>query len=191
LSNTILEKNISIGAFGDPQIISYALQVTHQQRDVSSQVIYELLTGYLNNDFKRFFFVSKTGGVLNEYLASDLKDISGNGFPAGSFMGQSSKKRQFDPVILSNASGSHAMGVYMPASQIVRCGGGFGYAVFHFNLGGSGPNGAGTNKWNMAAYEDVNGKCIVNNARAFKVYLAVGTLAEVHGKLVKLFKSAP
>ncbi|MDZ4084664.1 MAG: hypothetical protein U1E10_17110 [Bdellovibrionales bacterium] len=191
LSNTVLNKNISIGAFGDPQIVDYSLTITHQKRDVALEVTYELLTGYLNSEFKRFFYVSKKTGGLAEYLASDLKDISGNGFPPGSYMGQAARKQQFDPVIMSNASGSHAMGAYIPASQIANCKSGFGYAVFHFNLGGSGPNGAGTNKWNLAAYDSVNSKCIVNNSRSFKVYLVVGTLAEVHQKLGKLLKSAP
>ena len=82
------------------------------------------------------------------------------------------------------------MAAYVPPSQINSCGAGFGYAAFHFNLGGAGPKGAGTNKWNMASYESVNSKCIVNGVRRYNVYIAVGTLAEVHSKLQTLIRNA-
>lgn len=191
LSNTVLDKRITIGTLGDPQIVTYELTTTYAPGDVTTSVVYELLTGYLNSEFKRFFFVSQANGALTEYQGAELRDISGNGFPPGSYVGESSRKRQFDPVILSNASGSHAMAAYMPPSQIRSCGSGFGYGVFHFNLGGSGPNGSGTNKWNMTAYDSVNSRCIVNRSRSFRVFLVVGTLAEVHSKLVRLGREMP
>ena len=191
LSNTILSKKITIGAFGDPQIVDYSISIAYAKGDATSQVIYELLTGYLNSEFKRFFFVTQKTGKLNEYLGSELRDISGNGFPAGSYLGQSPRKQKFDPVILSNPSGSHAMGAYISPGQITACGSDFGYGIFHFNLGGSGPKGAGTNKWNMAAYDSANNRCIVNGKRSFKVFLAVGTLADVHAKIARLIKVAP
>lgn len=190
LSNTVLDKRITIGAFGDNQIVSYALAINHGPRDLTQSVVYEFLTGYLNSEFKRFFFVNSQNGALNEFLASELKDISGNGFPPGSYQAHSPRKKPFDPIILSNPSGSHAMAAYVPPSQITSCGAGFGYAAFHFNLGGSGPKGSGTNKWNMASYESVNSKCIVNGVRRYNVYIAVGTLAEVHTKLQTLIRSA-
>jgi hypothetical protein len=190
LSNTILDKRITIGAFGDNQIVSYALAINHGPRDVTQSVVYEFLTGYLNSEFKRFFFVTTQNGALNEFLPSELRDISGNGFPPGSYQAHSNRKKTFDPIILSNPSGSHAMAAYVPPSQITSCGAGFGYAAFHFNLGGSGPKGSGTNKWNMASYESVNSKCIVNGVRRYNVYIAVGTLSEVHSKLQTLIRSA-
>jgi hypothetical protein len=191
VSNTFIEKIITIGALDDPQIIDYSLKISHASGDATSSIVYEILTGYLTSDFSRFFFVSKSNNSLNEYGSASLVDISGNGFPPGSYLGRAQNKKQFDPVIMSTPSGSYAMGVYMPSKQITQCKSSFGYGLFHFNLGGSGPNGAGTNKWNLAAYDSVKNPCIVNNSRSFKVYLVVGSLAQVHAKLTSVMKKAP
>jgi hypothetical protein len=191
LSNTILEKTVEIGALNDPQIIGIDLKITHAEGNLTTKVIYEILTGYLTSEFSRFFYVSHENKNLIEYTGSDLVDISGNGFPNGSFQPRSPLKKKFDPVIVSTPATTHAMGVYIPSKQIINCKGEFGYALFHFNLGGSGANGPGTNKWNIAAYDSADSPCIVNNSRSFKVYLAIGTLSQVHTKLTSLINFAP
>ncbi len=185
LSNHLLNKRIQIGEFDDPRLIKYDVQFQHPAGSYNESLTYEFLTGYLTPEFIQYSYILPNGGLRMVDASSNI-NISGNGFPPGSFQSRPAGKGHYDPIILSNASGSHAMGVYVPRSQLVNCKSNFhGYGMYYFNLGGSGPNAAGTAKWSLAVDDSARSSCIRNNTRSFVVYLAVGTLAEVHQSIVR------
>ncbi len=186
LSNHLLNKRIQIGEFEDPRLIKYDVQFRHPAGSYKEALTYEFLTGYLTPDFNQYAYVQPNGGLVminsNSYV-----NISGNGFPPGSFYAKPAGKGHYDPIILTNASGSHAMGVYVPRSQLINCKTNFhGYGMYHFALGGNGPNASGTSKWNLAVNESAKSSCLKNNTRGFVVYLSVGTLAEAHQSIVRV-----
>ncbi len=192
LSEHVLEKDIQIGFNNDDNIIKYSISFTHPEGSYKESLVYEFLTGYLNSEFSRFYYVGLADETLNEYLASDLTSLVNNGFPAGSFHGSPKAKKAYDPIIFSTADGKHAMGVYTSKKAITDCKSGFhGYNVYKFALGGSGNNGNATNKWSLAVGDLANSKCIVNNTRKFEVYLAIGDVYEVHKKLLEVAKLVP
>lgn len=193
LSEHVLEKDIQIGYNNDEQIIKYSIKYTHPEKSVNESVVYEFLTGYLNSEFSRFYYVGLADQSLNEYMDADLTSLVDNGFPKGSFFGSAKNKKQFDPVIMATANGKHAMGVYTSKKAINDCKSAFhGYNIYKFNLGGSGANGNATNKWSLAVGGDpIKSSCIVNNTRSFVVYIAVGDVDEVHRKLLDLAKLNP
>lgn len=192
LSDHVLEKEIQVGFNNDNQIIKYSVNFIHPEKSITESVVYEFLTGYLNSEFNRFYYVSTSDKSLNEYLAADLVSLQNNGFPAGSFYGAAKNKNKFDPVIMSTQDGKYAMGAYTSKKELNDCKSSFhGYNVYKFNLGGSGANGNATNKWSMAVGDSVTSKCIVNNKRSFVVYLAIGNVDEVHKKLLDLAAAIP
>lgn len=185
LSNHMLSKRIQIGEFNDPRLIKYDVQFQHPAGSYRESLTYEFLTGYLTPEFNQYAYVQPNGGLVminsNSYV-----NISGNGFPPGSFYARPAGKGHYDPIILTNASGTHAMGVYVPRSQLTRCNSSFhGYGMYHFALGGNGPNASGTSKWNLAVNESAKSSCLKGNTRNFTVYLSVGTLAEAHQSIVR------
>lgn len=186
-SNHILKRTVTIGYKADQQISKMAMTFKSPRNDVSSGFVYEILTGYLNSEFTEFYTLN--GSDLTK--VTKLNDISGAGFPAGSYHAGSKL-----PSALSNADGSYAMGVYFPGSQLAKCSTAFhGYNLYKFNLGGSGANGNATNKWSLAVNEPLNSACVVADGayynRAFEVYVVVGTLAQVKEKLIKLRTDLP
>lgn len=182
LSNHYLNKKIELNFNNDPQLIKVSLQFSSPQLEVSKNILYEFLTGYLNSEFDQFYIVKN-----KELLRPEkFNDISGNGFPAGSYQAGSRT-----PIIQADLSGKYAMGIYFPQSQIDGCGGQFhGYVMYKFNLGGTGPKGNATNKWSLAYNQSVRSKCFKTEngylTRQFDVYLAVGDLQTVFEKIQKL-----
>lgn len=186
VSNHLLNKRIQIGDLDDPRIIKYDVQFQHPAGSYREKLTYEFLTGYLTPEFNQYWYIQSRGGGLQRIDASSYIDITGNGFPPGSFHAKPAGKGHYDPIILSNASGSHAMGVYVPQSQLINCKSSFhGYGMYYFALGGSGPSASGTSKWSLAVDDAARSSCIRNNQRSFVVYLAVGTVAEVHQSILR------
>lgn len=192
LSDHVFEKNIQIGFNDDDHIIKYSLTYNHPVGSYKESLVYEFLTGYMTSEFKRFYYVGLADESLNEYQASDLTSLEANGFPAGSFHGSPKNKKQYDPIIFATADGKHAMGVYTSKKAIVDCKSSFhGYNVYKFALGGSGANGNATNKWSLAVGDLATSKCLINNARKFDVYIAIGDVYDVHKKLIDIAKLVP
>jgi hypothetical protein len=186
-SKHILHKTVSIGYKSDQQIAKIAVTFKSPRNDVSSAFVYEYLTGYLNSEFTQFYNLN--GNTLAK--VTKLNDISGSGFPAGSYHAGSAL-----PSAMASADGSYAMGVYFPMSQLAKCSTAFhGYNLYKFNLGGSGATGNATNKWSLAVNEPVNSACVIADGsyynRTFEVYVVVGTLDQVQAKLIKLKSELP
>ncbi|OFZ31386.1 MAG: hypothetical protein A2622_02020 [Bdellovibrionales bacterium RIFCSPHIGHO2_01_FULL_40_29] len=182
LSQHYLNKTIEIGHNNDPQIIRISLTFASLETLVSKNILFELLTGYLNSEFDQFYFL-KDSEILKP---EKFNDISGNGFPAGSFQTSSQT-----PIIQADRSGDYAMGIYFPQDQNKNCWGQFqGYVMYKFNLGGHGSNGNATNKWSLAYNENLKSSCFKKEEgylkRTFEVYLVVGDLKSVHQKLKNL-----
>jgi hypothetical protein len=179
LSQHYLNKKIELGYNNDPQIIKISLTFASLETLVSRNILFELLTGYLNSEFDQFYFLKDSELLKPE----KFNDISGNGFPAGSFQTSSQTS-----IIQADRSGDYAMGVYFPQDQNKNCWGQFhGYVMYKFNLGGQGPKGNATNKWSLAFNENVKSSCFKKEEgylkRTFEVYLVVGDLKTVHQKL--------
>lgn len=192
LSNHTIEKTINIGEFNDPSIIGYSVKFKHGEGTVRDLVIYEFLTGYLNSEFTKFYYLDKTNQALKEYGPGDLYPLVGQGFPNGSFIGKPANKKEYEPVIMSDASQNYAMGVYVSQESIVNCGSFFhGYQLYHFNLGGSGQYGNSTNKWSLAVNDYFQSACVVNGERSFKVYIVVDNLKNVASKLLNIANTIP
>lgn len=192
LSEHVFEKDIQIGFNDDDHIIKYSVSFTHPEGSFKESLVYEFLTGYLNSEFNRFYYVGLADESLNEYGTDDLTSLQNNGFPVGSFYGSPKNKKPYDPIIFSTADGKNAMGVYTSKKAITDCKSSFhGYNVYKFALGGSGPVGNATNKWSLAVGDLATSKCIVNNTRKFDVYIAIGDVYEVHKKLLDLSKQIP
>lgn len=194
LSEHYLEKRITIGALNDPQIVGYSIKFTHGDRTVSEKVVYEFLTGYVTAEFDRFFYLKLSNQALQEYTLADFGSLSGSGFPSGSYFGKAVTKDIFDPIVVSTANGSHAMGVYVPKRSILNCKSVFhGYGLYKFNLGGTGDWALrnATNKWSLALEDSISSSCFKDNTRTFKVYFAIGTLDAVRRKLIKITQKVP
>lgn len=192
LSEHIFEKDIQIGFNNDDHVIKYSLSYTHPEGSYKESLVYEFLTGYLNSEFNRFYYVGLADESINEYGPEDLTSLQNNGFPAGSFYGTPKNKKPYDPIIFSTADGKNAMGVYTSKKAITDCKSSFhGYNVYKFALGGTGPVANATNKWSLAVGDLATSKCIVNNQRKFDVYIAIGDVYEVHKKLLELSKQIP
>lgn len=192
LSNHTIEKTINIGEFNDPSIIGYTVKFKHGEGTVKDFVVYEFLTGYLNSEFNRFYYIDKANQTVKEYTSSDLYPLVGQGFPNGSFIGKPSNKKEYEPVIMSDPTQNYAMGVYVSQESIMNCGSFFhGYQLYHFNLGGSGQYGNSTNKWSLAVNDYYQSACVVNGERSFKVYIIVDSLKNVASKLLNIANSIP
>lgn len=186
-SKHILQKTVAIGYKSDQQIAKVSVTFKSPRNEVSSAFVYEFLTGYLNSEFTQFYTLS--GSALSK--VTQLNDISGSGFPAGSY--HTGTKL---PSALATADGKFAMGVYFQMSQLSKCSTSFhGYNLYKFNLGGSGAKGNATNKWSLAVNESLNSACVVADGayynRTFETYIVVGTLDQVREKLIKLRTDLP
>lgn len=186
----VLQKTVSTGIMGDSQILKFDISYFLQTSEVQQSLIYEFLTGYLNEEFNQFAFVNLKKKLLYNFTSSEQLSLANSGFPLGSFYISSSRRDIYDPVIASTADGKYAMGVYTPKSLITKCNSAafHGYNLYSFRLPQTGNS---TNKWSIAIGENKNSNCTVRNRRDFVVYLAVGSVSEVANKLVKLANQFP
>jgi hypothetical protein len=174
-SNHVFNKIVQMNYDGDPQVIDYRVQYQNLAGFPKKLGVYEALTGYLTTDFQRVMSVQMSTGVLIE--ENGFQPISGAGVGNGAtFLRRDNK---FDPIIVSNAAGTHAMGILFPTQELH---GAFdGYQVWKFP-GASGAGGDGTVKWNAAIFENSSNQ----PQRSFRILLVIGTVANVHEKLKSL-----
>jgi hypothetical protein len=94
LSDQLLTKRVRIGYRDLPQVLPYEVTFTLPVGESHTHAVFEALTGYLPAEFERFLQFNATSGELEP-----LDD------------GPGEIRR---PVVLSVASGSHAMGIFAP-----------------------------------------------------------------------------
>lgn len=157
LSDHTVSKRVRIGVENLPNVIDYQVtfHVPAGERHTFAQ--FEALTGYMPPEFEKFWkFLPATGEF------EPLDDGPG--------------EQQY-PVVLSNAAGTHAMGVYSPEQPSP----GFetaGYGRFRFVP-------EKVVKWNCV-FREGNQDRIDAGEHSFRVFCVVGTLDDVRQSLVAL-----
>jgi len=94
LSNHLLTKRVRIGYRNLPHVIQYDVTFSMPLDERHNYVQFEAVTGYMPPEFLKFWKLNPSSGRLDS-----LTDGPGE---------------QSHPVVLSTASGSHAMGVFSP-----------------------------------------------------------------------------
>ncbi|CAN5915617.1 hypothetical protein BH23PLA1_BH23PLA1_29370 [soil metagenome] len=159
LSDHLLTRRVQIGREGLPHAITYDVTFTVPEGEHHTIAQFEALTGYMPPEFSRFLrFLPATGSL------EPLDDGPGE---------------QSDPVVFSTPDGSHAMGIYSPDQPST----GFehaGYGRFRFQA-------ERVVKWNCVfRVRDPEG--IEPGDYSYRMFLAVGTLADVRRTLEQLHK---
>ncbi len=169
LSDVELLKKVTIGQFGDPNIIK--LEITFlPNKTFNEGTVFEILTGYLKYDLKNFGYLDSQL-QFREFRNSDYESLVGQGFPSGSYHMRSSSENFNRPIVAYTTDGSLAMGVYFPPSQLNEYSSFDGYVLYNFNL-----RVGATTKWSLAVREDaVLSQSKQDNARSFVVYLSVAS----------------
>ncbi len=158
VSDHLIRKDVTIGVFNLPNVTEY--RVTYFLPIAHSVAIFEVLTGYMTNDFTAYWTYNPATNALNS--------ISNR--PAG---------EQPLPLIFSTPDKQYAMGVYsrdLPQSTFSDA----GYGRFDF----SGDPNWGTNKWNCV-YRIFNPAA---GSHTFTCYFAVGSLETVRSSLQQLYQ---
>ena len=157
LSDDVLTKRVTLGAAGVANAIVYRATFTTAQAHASAT--FEAATAYMPPEFSRF---------------SSFDPATGQAAPLSAGPGE-----QGVPVILSNADGSRAMGVYspgLPQPAVPNA----GYGRFSFTeLPGA---GNATVKWNCVYREND----IPAGDHSYTCYVLVGTLQDVQAGMVAL-----
>ncbi|WP_132253710.1 hypothetical protein [Methylobacterium segetis] len=154
-SDTVLDKDVEIGAQGIPNAIAY--RATFAVARPFEAANFEVLTGYMPPDFSRFWSYDPASG-----RRAPLSDGPGE---------------QPLPVILATEDGAYAMGVYSPGlPQPAHPDAGYGRFRFPAPRG---PEGNATVKWNCV-YRHGPGR---PGAYAYTCYTLVGTLEAVEAGL--------
>lgn len=170
LSDCVLHKRIRLGAYDDPHVIQIDNTFEIDLKERSRYAQFEVLTGYMPNEFSEFWRVSKASKELQR-----LDDGPGE---------------QPDPVILSTKDGQFAMGA-ISAGHPDWIEPSAGYGRFRFPT-------EKVVKWNVVyRYREV--PSITKSRASFRVLVAVGTLDQVHlairraieGELVPLSSESP
>lgn len=149
LSDHLLEKDVQVGFEDLPHAIQYDVTFTVPDGEYHTFAQFEALTGYMPAEFDSCYKVTASG---------KLEELD---------WGPGEQSR---PVILSTASGSHAMGVYSP-DQPSRGYERAGYGRFRFQA-------EQVNKWNCV-FRARNKQGIESGAYKFRVFVAAGTLSIV------------
>ena len=156
-SDDVLTKRVTLGAAGVANAIEYRATFTTARAHASAT--FEAATAYMPPEFSRF---------------SSFDPATGQAAPLSAGPGE-----QGVPVILSNADGSRAMGVYSPAlpqPSVPNA----GYGRFSFAaLPGA---GNATVKWNCVFRENN----IPAGDHTYTCYVLVGTLQNVQAGMVSL-----
>ncbi|MEW4569370.1 hypothetical protein AB1L88_16010 [Tautonia sp. JC769] len=151
LSDHLVSKRVRIGEGGDPKVIRYDVVFTVPQGEHHTYAQFEAVTGYMPPEFGAFWRFDATTGDL-----VPLDDGPGE---------------QADPVVLSTADGSHAMGVYSPDPSP-------GYGRFRFEA-------ERVNKWNCV-FRERDPRGVRPGEYAYRMFVLVGTLDDVRRSLVRL-----
>ncbi len=154
LSNHLLTKRVQIGYRDLPNVLLYDVTFSMPVGERHNYAQFEAVTGYMPAEFRKFWKFNATSGKLET-----LTDGPGE---------------QSQPVVLSNESGSHAMGVFSP-DQPSR---GFeqaGYGRFRFTR-------QKVVKWNCVfRIRDPNG--VQPGDYSFRTFVMVGSLEIVTNAL--------
>ncbi len=98
VSNHILNKQVTIGLPGMAHVIEYRTQFTIPANETHTHGVFEVLTGYMPEEFSQFYTYDVKNGATN---TAPLSDGPGE---------------QSLPIIFALANGNHAMGIYSPDS---------------------------------------------------------------------------
>jgi hypothetical protein len=194
VSGLIANKRVTIGEFGDSKIIKFELEFNPNQTFNFGTVI-ELLTGYLAPEFDQVGYVDTNNLSFTSFDQSEYKSLVGMGFPPGSFTLNYRPTHRKDPIVFSNLSGSHAMGIYFPMSQMSQFSSFDGYNIYKFNLRDGTNldhiNRNATVKWSLAVRETPELSKLKQSApRTFVVYVTVGTKDQAINSLITAMQSA-
>lgn len=162
LSNTHIEKRVTVGLPNLPQAIEYDVGfLIGEEEGCKDQSFtyaqFEVLTGYMPPSFHQFSTWNPIDGKVTR-----LSNQPGE---------------QSLPIIFSNDSRSHAMAVYMPALDVANSTGP-GYGRWDFKI-------EKVVKWNCVCRVRDEVRIQVKDYR-FRVYVAVGTFDEVVATLMQL-----
>ncbi len=159
LSDHLLAKEVRIGFKEWKNVLDYRVVFTVPRTERHTYAQFEALTGYMPPDFSRFeTFDSKTEKLE---LLSD-----GPG-------------EQSRPIVFSNESGSHAMGIFSP-DQPSRGYEGAGYGRFRFRA-------EKVVKWNCVfRVKDDNG--VRPGDHSYRMFVPIGTREDVRLTLAALHK---
>lgn len=162
LSKHLLEKRVRIGHAGMPNAIAYDVTFTLPEAEHHTYAQFEAVTGYMPPAFDTFWKFDASAGMLRP-----LDDGPGE---------------QPMPVVLSTASGSHAMGIYSPDQP------------------SKGFEAAGYGRWRFRAEKVTKWNCVfrVRNDNGvpagdyrFRNVVVVGTRDDVAKALVRLTAAEP
>lgn len=159
LSDQLLRKRVHIGHKTLPHAIEYEVTFTLPKGEKHTYAVFEALTGYMPDEFNRFWKFDAASG--------ELKPM------------ERGQGEQPCPVVLSTASGSHAMGVYAPEQPLAGFGK-VGYGRFRFAK-------EKVNKWNCV-FRLRDAKGIKPGDYRFRMFVIVGSLADVRTTLQALQK---
>lgn len=153
VSRFITSKQVNIGAYGQWNAIQYLL--SSYVPEPQSFIQYEAPTGYMPPSFNTFFIINLDSGQLMRVGPNTAETT--------------------EPVIISTADGTHAMGAYLaraPQSTYAH------YARFYF---------AGyTAKWSVVYRQWGAGV----GTLSFQSIICVGSLAEVQGCMVNVARQS-
>lgn len=158
LSNHLLEKRVTIGIPGFPQVIEYDTIFTVPEGEHHTLAQFETLTGYMPVKFEKFF----TCDIQNQGQLEMLGDGPGE---------------QTLPIIFATEHGEHAMGIYafdQPPPDFEHT----GYGRFRFRA-------ERVVKWN-AVYRIRKTEGISPGKYGFRHYVCVGTRDDVRQMILKL-----
>ncbi|WP_345820985.1 hypothetical protein ABC766_02345 [Methylobacterium fujisawaense] len=156
-SNDVLAKRVTLGAEGVANAIAY--RATYVTAEPHASATFEAATAYMPPDFAQFWSYDPATGRSAPLSAGPAE--------------------QGVPVILANADGSRAMGVYSPAlpqPSVPNA----GYGRFNFATL-PGPGNA-TVKWNCVFRENN----VPAGAHSYTCYVVVGTLEDVKAGIAAL-----
>ena len=166
------EKEITLDHGGNPHILAWTTRITLPEDQGSLNI--ELATAYLTGAFDQFYtydaasgsLVDKTGGIPSMGCVDPSSDADQQPRAGG--------------VIIGNASGSHALGVYRNRSlNSVE-----GYGLCSFLDGTTGAHDFGTSKWNLL--ERPTGG-LDAGTYAWDFFIVVGSLADCTAAMDELY----
>lgn len=160
LSNHIIRKEVTIGAYGLPHVIRYLTEyIVSAEERPHDHGVFEAITGYMPKEFSKFY----TFDMSSERLRSIPSSIN---------------KEQELPLIFSTPDGRWAMGVFSPLlPQIPN----LGYGAF---------KNSSTVKWNIVyrfnnPNKDRYGR-LLKKTYGFESFIVVGSLNNVKTSLIQL-----
>jgi hypothetical protein len=174
LSAQTFTKTIKMNYNGDPSVIEYIVKFQNDKSMAIQSGNYETVTGYMPPVFSNLYTVDPASSLITLQNNSFIS-MSGHGFPNGTQL--SSRPHKVFPIIVSDDSQRHALGVLYPKRyQIYKPGANDGHDFYKF---------PGVTKWNFVVYDSTQGEL----EREFRLLLVVGNLATVKEKLTGLLKT--